>query len=88
MWLLPLFVQCNILFYFVEFVFYDSWPAFLWQDIWIYPGIALFYPGLARAVLEYRVRTMDGAKYNAKKQGHKVSGGPFNSNSFTILVKI
>lgn len=38
----------------------------------MYPGIALFYPKLARAVLEYRVRTRDGAKDNAQKQGYKV----------------
>lgn len=44
----------------------------LQQDIWMYPSIALFYPKLARAVLEYRVRTIDGAKDNAEKQGFKV----------------
>lgn len=49
-----------------------SYPALLWQDIWMYPGIAFFYPKLARAVLEYRVRTRDGAKDNAQKQGYKV----------------
>lgn len=38
----------------------------------MYPGIALFYPKLAQAVLEYRVRTRDGAKDNALKQGYKV----------------
>lgn len=38
----------------------------------MYPGIALFYPKLARAVLEYRVGTVDGAKDNAQKQGYKV----------------
>lgn len=47
-------------------------PALLLQDIWMYPGIALFYPKLAQAVLEYRVRTMGGAKDNAEKQGYKV----------------
>lgn len=38
----------------------------------MYPGVALFYPKLARAVLEYRVGTIDGAKYNGQKQGYKV----------------
>lgn len=38
----------------------------------MYPGIALFYPNLARAVLEYRVRTIDGARDNAQRQGYKV----------------
>lgn len=39
----------------------------------MYPGVALFYPQLARALLKYRVGTMEGAKYNAQKQGYKVS---------------
>lgn len=38
----------------------------------MYPGIALFYPELARALLRYRVATIEGAKYNAQKQGYKV----------------
>lgn len=49
------------------------------QDIWMYPGIALFYPELARAVLEYRVRTIDGAKHNAQKQGHEGLKFPWES---------
>lgn len=48
------------------------WIICVLQDIWMYPAIALFYPRLARAVLEYRVRTIDGAKDNAQKQGFKV----------------
>lgn len=54
---------------------HGSDSASLRQDIWVYPGIALFYPDLARAVLEYRVRTIEGAKHNAQKQGYQVSGG-------------
>ncbi|KAM8891752.1 protein-glucosylgalactosylhydroxylysine glucosidase isoform 2-T2 [Spinachia spinachia] len=50
----------------------DYWGHIFWdQDIWMYPGIALFYPKLARSVLEYRVGTIDGAKDNAQKQGFK-----------------
>uniref|UniRef100_A0A3B5N0B3 Protein-glucosylgalactosylhydroxylysine glucosidase n=1 Tax=Xiphophorus couchianus TaxID=32473 RepID=A0A3B5N0B3_9TELE len=50
----------------------DYWGHVFWdQDIWMYPGIALFYPKLARSVLEYRVGTIDGAKDNAQKQGYK-----------------
>ncbi|KAK2866874.1 hypothetical protein Q8A67_024991 [Cirrhinus molitorella] len=41
------------------------------QDTWMYPGIALFYPNLARAVLEYRVATIEGARANAQKMGYK-----------------
>ncbi|XP_057693026.1 protein-glucosylgalactosylhydroxylysine glucosidase isoform X2 [Corythoichthys intestinalis] len=50
----------------------DYWGHVFWdQEIWINPTVALFYPQLARAVLEYRVRTIDGAKYNAQKQGYE-----------------
>ncbi|KAM9376474.1 protein-glucosylgalactosylhydroxylysine glucosidase [Pholidichthys leucotaenia] len=56
------------------------WGHVFWdQDIWVYPGIALFYPKLARAVLEYRVRTIDGAKDNAQKQGYKGLKFPWES---------
>ncbi|XP_034032237.1 protein-glucosylgalactosylhydroxylysine glucosidase isoform X2 [Thalassophryne amazonica] len=49
------------------------------QDIWMYPGISLFYPKLACAVLEYRVRTIDGAKDNAQRQGYKGLKFPWES---------
>ncbi|XP_004069635.1 protein-glucosylgalactosylhydroxylysine glucosidase [Oryzias latipes] len=58
----------------------DYWGHVFWdQDIWMYPGIALFYPKLARAVLEYRVGTVDGAKDNAQKQGFKGLKFPWES---------
>ncbi|KAM9754785.1 protein-glucosylgalactosylhydroxylysine glucosidase isoform 1-T5 [Menidia menidia] len=58
----------------------DYWGHVFWdQDIWMYPGIALFYPKLARAVLEYRVRTIGGAKENAQKQGYKGLKFPWES---------
>ncbi|XP_042268918.1 protein-glucosylgalactosylhydroxylysine glucosidase [Thunnus maccoyii] len=58
----------------------DYWGHVFWdQDIWMYPGIGLFYPKLARAVLEYRVRTVDGAKDNAQKQGYKGLKFPWES---------
>uniref|UniRef100_A0A3Q0R8C7 Protein-glucosylgalactosylhydroxylysine glucosidase n=1 Tax=Amphilophus citrinellus TaxID=61819 RepID=A0A3Q0R8C7_AMPCI len=58
----------------------DYWGHVFWdQDIWMYPGIALFYPKLARAVLEYRVGTIDGAKDNAQKQGYKGLKFPWES---------
>lgn len=58
----------------------DYWGHVFWdQDIWMYPGIALFYPKLARAVLEYRVGTIDGAKDNAEKQGYKGLKFPWES---------
>ncbi|XP_034542522.1 protein-glucosylgalactosylhydroxylysine glucosidase [Notolabrus celidotus] len=58
----------------------DYWGHVFWdQDIWMYPGIALFYPKLARSVLEYRVGTVDGAKDNAQKQGYKGLKFPWES---------
>uniref|UniRef100_A0A8C6WY21 Protein-glucosylgalactosylhydroxylysine glucosidase n=1 Tax=Neogobius melanostomus TaxID=47308 RepID=A0A8C6WY21_9GOBI len=58
----------------------DYWGHVFWdQDIWMYPGIALFYPKLARSVLEYRVRTIDGARDNAQRQGYKGLKYPWES---------
>uniref|UniRef100_A0A673A999 Protein-glucosylgalactosylhydroxylysine glucosidase n=1 Tax=Sphaeramia orbicularis TaxID=375764 RepID=A0A673A999_9TELE len=58
----------------------DYWGHVFWdQDTWIFPSIALFYPKLARAVLEYRVRTVDGAKDNAQRQGYKGLKFPWES---------
>ncbi|XP_018618768.1 protein-glucosylgalactosylhydroxylysine glucosidase isoform X2 [Scleropages formosus] len=48
-------------------------------DTWMYPGIALFYPQLAKAVLEYRVQTVEGARDNAKQQGYKGLKFPWES---------
>ncbi|XP_056138113.1 protein-glucosylgalactosylhydroxylysine glucosidase [Lampris incognitus] len=58
----------------------DYWGHVFWdQDVWMYPGIALFYPKLAESVLKYRVRTIDGAKDNAQKQGYKGLKFPWES---------
>ncbi|XP_076847033.1 protein-glucosylgalactosylhydroxylysine glucosidase [Brachyhypopomus gauderio] len=58
----------------------DYWGHVFWdQDLWIYPNIALFYPNLARAVLDYRVRTSDGARANAQQQGYKGLKFPWES---------
>lgn len=48
--------------------------AFLgcFQDTWMFPNILLFYPEAARAILEYRIRTLEGAIRNAQEQGYKV----------------
>lgn len=42
------------------------------QDTWMFPNILLFYPEAARAILEYRIRTLEGALRNAQEQGYKV----------------
>lgn len=58
----------------------DYWGHVFWdQDVWMYPGIALFYPKLARSVLEYRVGTIAGARDNAQKQGYKGLKFPWES---------
>ena len=38
----------------------------------MFPNILLFYPEAARAILEYRIRTLEGALRNAQEQGYKV----------------
>ncbi|XP_041965759.1 protein-glucosylgalactosylhydroxylysine glucosidase isoform X3 [Alosa sapidissima] len=58
----------------------DYWGHVFWdQDTWMYPSIALFYPSLARTVLEYRVRTLEGARANAEQQGYKGVKFPWES---------
>ncbi|XP_030646782.1 protein-glucosylgalactosylhydroxylysine glucosidase [Chanos chanos] len=58
----------------------DYWGHVFWdQDTWMFPSIALFYPKLARAVLEYRVRTLQGAQANAQQQGYKGLKYPWES---------
>ncbi|KAK2834693.1 hypothetical protein Q7C36_015394 [Tachysurus vachellii] len=58
----------------------DYWGHVFWdQDTWMYPNIALFHPNLARTVLEYRMRTLKGARVNAKEQGYKGLKFPWES---------
>lgn len=38
----------------------------------MFPNILLFYPEAARAILEYRIRMLEGALHNAQEQGYKV----------------
>uniref|UniRef100_A0A8D2IL37 Protein-glucosylgalactosylhydroxylysine glucosidase n=2 Tax=Varanus komodoensis TaxID=61221 RepID=A0A8D2IL37_VARKO len=58
----------------------DYWGHVFWdQDTWIYPGILLFYPEAARAVLKYRIRTLGGALHNAQEQGYKGAKFPWES---------
>lgn len=45
------------------------------QDTWVFPNILLFYPDAARAILEYRIRMLEGALRNAEEQGYKVGTG-------------
>ncbi|KAM3920761.1 protein-glucosylgalactosylhydroxylysine glucosidase isoform 2-T2 [Leptodactylus fuscus] len=58
----------------------DYWGHVFWdQDTWIYPNILLFYPEMARHILKYRIRTLEGAIQNAKQQGCKGAKFPWES---------
>lgn len=39
----------------------------------MFPNILVFHPEAARAILEYRIRTLDGALENARSLGYEVS---------------
>ncbi|XP_071974078.1 protein-glucosylgalactosylhydroxylysine glucosidase [Engystomops pustulosus] len=58
----------------------DYWGHVFWdQDTWIYPNILLFHPELARHILRYRIRTLEGALHNAEQQGYKGAKFPWES---------
>ncbi|NXN92774.1 PGGHG glucosidase, partial [Rhinopomastus cyanomelas] len=58
----------------------DYWGHVFWdQDTWVFPNILLFYPGAARAILEYRLRTLPGALHNAQEQGYEGAKFPWES---------
>ncbi|NWU72359.1 PGGHG glucosidase, partial [Pterocles burchelli] len=58
----------------------DYWGHVFWdQDTWMFPNILLFYPEAARAILEYRIRTLDGALRNAQEQGYEGAKFPWES---------
>uniref|UniRef100_A0A8D2BDK3 Protein-glucosylgalactosylhydroxylysine glucosidase n=1 Tax=Sciurus vulgaris TaxID=55149 RepID=A0A8D2BDK3_SCIVU len=43
------------------------WGHVFWdQDLWMFPNILMFHPEAARAILEYRIRTLSGALENAQ----------------------
>nr|XP_009936902.1 PREDICTED: acid trehalase-like protein 1 [Opisthocomus hoazin] len=58
----------------------DYWGHVFWdQDTWMFPNILLFYPEAARAILEYRIRTLEGALCNAQEQGYEGAKFPWES---------
>ncbi|XP_061306972.1 protein-glucosylgalactosylhydroxylysine glucosidase [Pezoporus flaviventris] len=58
----------------------DYWGHVFWdQETWIFPNILLFYPEAARAMLEYRIRTLEGALRNAREQGYEGAKFPWES---------
>lgn len=40
----------------------------------MFPSILMFHPEAARALLQYRIRTLGGALYNAQNLGYQVRG--------------
>lgn len=48
---------------------------FISQDLWIFPNVLMFQPEAARAILEYRIRTLRGALKNAQNLGYQVMSG-------------
>ncbi|PKU34093.1 acid trehalase-like protein 1 [Limosa lapponica baueri] len=58
----------------------DYWGHVFWdQDTWMFPNILLFCPEAARAILEYRIRRLEGALRNAQEQGYKGAKFPWES---------
>ncbi|XP_058160834.1 protein-glucosylgalactosylhydroxylysine glucosidase isoform X5 [Dasypus novemcinctus] len=48
------------------------WGHVFWdQDLWLFPNVLMFHPEAARALLEYRVRTLGGALENARRLGYQ-----------------
>ncbi|NWW80441.1 PGGHG glucosidase, partial [Climacteris rufus] len=58
----------------------DYWGHVFWdQDTWMFPNILLLYPEAARAMLQYRIRMLDGARRNAQEQGCEGAKFPWES---------
>ncbi|NXW67066.1 PGGHG glucosidase, partial [Hirundo rustica] len=58
----------------------DYWGHVFWdQDTWIFPNILLLCPEAARAILQYRIRTLEGARRNAQEQGYAGAKFPWES---------
>ncbi len=50
----------------------NAWKghAFWDSDLWMFPGLAVLNPVLARDFVDYRGDTLDGARRNARAEGH------------------
>uniref|UniRef100_A0A4W2IMD1 Protein-glucosylgalactosylhydroxylysine glucosidase n=1 Tax=Bos indicus x Bos taurus TaxID=30522 RepID=A0A4W2IMD1_BOBOX len=48
------------------------WGHVFWdQDLWVLPGLLLLHPEAAKALLQYRIRTLSGALDNARSLGYQ-----------------
>ncbi|MFE4455099.1 glycosyl hydrolase family 65 protein [Streptomyces sp. NPDC056796] len=61
----------------------DNYAGMVFWDAetWMYPGLLATSPELARSVVEYRYRTRDAARANARKLGHAGLFYPWTSAS-------
>ncbi|MFI2778506.1 glycosyl hydrolase family 65 protein [Streptomyces sp. ALB3] len=61
----------------------DNYAGMVFWDAetWIYPGLLATRPELARSVVEYRYRTRDAARANARELGHEGLFFPWTSAS-------
>ncbi|MEU7135973.1 discoidin domain-containing protein [Streptomyces sp. NPDC046261] len=61
----------------------DNYAGLVFWDAetWMYPALLATSPDLARTVVEYRYRTLPGARENARKLGYQGLFYPWNSGS-------
>ncbi|WP_367133191.1 MULTISPECIES: discoidin domain-containing protein [Streptomyces] len=61
----------------------DNYAGLVFWDAetWMYPALLATDPALARSVVEYRYRTLPGARENARKLGYQGLFYPWNSGS-------
>lgn len=61
----------------------DNYAGLIFWDAetWMYPGLLLLHPDIARSMLEYRYRTMAGARANAARLGFRGLFFPWTSAS-------
>jgi len=58
----------------------DNYAGLIFWDaeLWMYPALLMLHPELARPVLDYRYRTMPGARSNASRLGYQGLFYPWN----------
>jgi trehalose/maltose hydrolase-like predicted phosphorylase len=59
----------------------DNYAGLIFWDAetWMYPALLLTHPDVARSIVEYRYRTMPGARANAQRLGYQGLFYPWNS---------
>jgi trehalose/maltose hydrolase-like predicted phosphorylase len=61
----------------------DNYAGLIFWDAetWMYPALLLTHPEIAKSIVEYRYRTMPGARANAQRLGYQGLFYPWNSAS-------